>query len=285
LTKEGRIKLADLGVAFNMNSATEPEPAGSPHWMAPEVASGSRPAPSNDIWALGIMLIELIEGSPPHSSIPPLSVLEVVCNAPSPILRKVPAWGPQLSNLISECLTKDPRKRPSAKDLLGHPFIDSEIMKVLISGAASDAMKKLVQENFSKIVDFRKMEEIAASSDITQAGQSADEPKEDYSDKRDSLVRVEMSLEDKLRQQNMDLIFNLAQRYSLKGGATAILSGGGGGGGESRSKVDRAKRTKSVKIKKLQSQFLPVFKLDALDAQLHGVGERLKKAMVRMTSN
>jgi len=278
LTRKGRVKLADLGVAFDVASTAEPEAAGSPHWMAPEAARGEKPAPSNDCWALGIMLIELIEGAPPHASIEPLKVLDVIRNAPPPILRRVPAWGPELSNLISACLEKDAKKRASSKELLTHPFLDTEIMKALISGAPSHAIVALVDESMAKIIAFREFQASSGASEDTAPEAEAEVI--DYN-ARDSIVRVPLSLEDRLRQEQMSLIFNLAQRYSLKGGEAALIMSGASGelkssaSSSSAASKSRARKHKSVKITKLKGA-LPL--LTNLDQQLHDV---FKKAFKR----
>lgn len=59
---------------------------GTPSWMAPELIQGSKYDTMVDIWSLGIVLLELVEGEPPYIREHPMRALFYITSRPPPRL-------------------------------------------------------------------------------------------------------------------------------------------------------------------------------------------------------
>jgi len=125
LTSEGMAKLADFGVSGTLSKDTAQRHTviGTPFWMAPEVIQETGHNYKADIWSLGITLIELAEGHPPLCNLHPLRAIFVIPSRPPPTFTDKSKWSAEMNEFLALCLTKDPNMRPTAKQLLYHPWL------------------------------------------------------------------------------------------------------------------------------------------------------------------
>eukprot|EP01103_Thecamoeba_quadrilineata_P013242 TRINITY_DN3615_c0_g1_i4.p1 TRINITY_DN3615_c0_g1~~TRINITY_DN3615_c0_g1_i4.p1 ORF type:complete len:675 (-),score=119.74 TRINITY_DN3615_c0_g1_i4:70-2094(-) len=128
LTAEGP-KLADFGVSDislqgKPKEKTNNTLVGTPLFMAPEVLEGQTYEFKSDIWSLGITIIEIADGDPPHSDQPLMKALRLITEQPSPTFKNPALWSPALSDFLSSCLSFQRNSRSSAEQLLSHPLFD-----------------------------------------------------------------------------------------------------------------------------------------------------------------
>jgi len=116
-TNEGIAKIADFGLAkFSDTSSVKTKTGivlGTPHYMSPEQARERKLAPSSDIYAMGIVLFELLCGAPPFGGTSDAEILLHHIKSTVPPLRKLnPDLPPELCSLIESMLAKKPQDRP-----------------------------------------------------------------------------------------------------------------------------------------------------------------------------
>ena len=128
LDDRGNVKLCDFGISGRLvDSKAKTRSAGCAAYMAPERIEPPDPSRPDydiraDVWSLGISLVECATGEFPYKNCKTdFEVLtRVLCDDPP---RLGPGFSPELRGFVSDCLTKDCKKRPKYKKLLEHPLI------------------------------------------------------------------------------------------------------------------------------------------------------------------
>lgn len=143
-TKEGIVKLADFGVATK-TTTFDFTVVGSPYWMAPEIIELSGATTSSDIWSVGCVVIELIEGVPPYYNLDPMPALFRIVQDEHPPLPE--SASPVVKDFLMQCFQKDGNLRISAKKLLKHPWIANIRKKATDSVPQQEAIKSVQEWN------------------------------------------------------------------------------------------------------------------------------------------
>lgn len=121
-TDEGEtVKVLDFGIAKVMQEnadaiTMDDRIVGSPRYMAPEQIRNGEVDHRTDIYALGVLMYELLVGQPPFSGGKTLDTLMAHLNDPIPSVREHSPFElpPVLDELITACLAKKPEDRPQS---------------------------------------------------------------------------------------------------------------------------------------------------------------------------
>ncbi|GAU31237.1 hypothetical protein TSUD_149230 [Trifolium subterraneum] len=119
----GSVKLADFGLAKATKLNDVKSCKGTAFWMAPEVVKGKNkgyglPA---DVWSLGCTVLEMLTGEIPYSNLECMqAIFRIGRSEPPPIPNTLSR---DAKDFILQCLQVNPDDRPTAAQLLNHPFL------------------------------------------------------------------------------------------------------------------------------------------------------------------
>jgi serine/threonine protein kinase len=115
LTSAGEVKVLDFGIAWCAHDAalTTGDLLGTAAYLAPERVLGHRATPAADVYALGVVLYELLAGHRPFEAHSEVELAMAHVNADPPPLRGVaPSAPPFLTAACHQAMAKDPAARP-----------------------------------------------------------------------------------------------------------------------------------------------------------------------------
>ena len=117
--KDGHLKLTDFGLSKVLENKETSSFCGTLEYISPELVLKLPYEYGIDIWALGILLHEMLTETTPFFNRNRTKMFNDICHSPPKISKTI---DPLTASFITYLLTKDPTKRPNIDQVLSHPF-------------------------------------------------------------------------------------------------------------------------------------------------------------------
>ncbi|KAA6399691.1 MAG: putative NEK/NEK2 protein kinase [Streblomastix strix] len=154
LDQDGNAKTGDFGLALMIQSRSEVNAAGTQNYQPPEAIDFNQMTEASDIWALGVIVVEIFTGVHPFQG---PTQDETVANINNGRFKAVPDYVKgELKEMLISMINVDPVKRPSAEELL-----DSDLMQLLAKiENEKDQNQIAIEEKLKSEEELKKLNEL-----------------------------------------------------------------------------------------------------------------------------
>jgi serine/threonine protein kinase len=186
-----------LSLSLSLRAFQRNTVIGTPFFLAPEIIQETGYNQKADIWSLGISIVEMAEGAPPHFDVHPMRVLFLIPTSPPPRLKPGGGWSDALRDFVARCLTVDPDERPDAKTLRQHDALTgADTNQAVMQPLLADAERLLRADREAAQQKIRRRKERLMQLDDYNEDDSS-EPSTDSAevavvDARDSACVIEL---------------------------------------------------------------------------------------------
>ena len=139
LTADGTLKLMDLGLC-QPQGKKPPQLCGTAYYMAPESLERAECLASEDVWSVGITVVEMITGSAPYTNYDQQCAMSLIAQHGAPTsIYEDSRCDSVLEAFLMSCLALEPSSRASVDELLKHELCNEET-------PAADTLRKLMKK-------------------------------------------------------------------------------------------------------------------------------------------
>ena len=139
----GIVKIGDFGISVLLDTGKDIAPKGTEYYVPPEVWQGEPQSAISDVWALGVLLFEMITHQVPFFGKDSDDTGEKIVRGKPDL--KLPRYvSKKMRGLIERMMEPDPKKRPTMLQVMNDPFVKQNERLVLLREKQTDALDTIV---------------------------------------------------------------------------------------------------------------------------------------------